>query len=145
MFEDFYLDIELLDKNAKMPTRAYSSDAGCDVYAPEKVTIFPGRDALIPLGWRCKFPEGYALVFFNKSGVSTKKKLDIGACCIDSQYRGIVHVHLFNTGERPVTLEKGDKIAQFLVFPVWTGVPFEKKVEIDSERGEDGFGSTDKK
>lgn len=80
MFEDFYLDIELLDKNAKMPTRAYPSDAGCDVYAPEKVTIFPGRDALIPLGWRCKFPEGYALVFFDKSGVSTKKKLKIGAC-----------------------------------------------------------------
>lgn len=77
--------------------------------------------------------------FISKGGIINHN------CVVDSQYRGIVHVHLTNLGERPVTLEKGDKISQFLVFPVWTGVPSEKKVEIDSERGEDGFGSTDKK
>ena len=80
MFKDFYLNFELTSENAKMPTRAHDTDAGCDVYSPQDVVIYPSQDALIPLDLRSEFSEGYALVFFNKSGVCTKKKLVIGAC-----------------------------------------------------------------
>lgn len=79
-FRKFFLNIELVDPKAKMPGRANPSDAGCDVYSPGEYKISPRGDVLIPLGWRCEFPEGYVLYMAEKSGVATKLKLDIGAC-----------------------------------------------------------------
>lgn len=79
MFENFELKIKLEDGGI-MPTRAHDTDAGCDVYSPIDVIIPPRKDVLIPLNWRCQFPEGHAMIMKEKSGVATKKKLDIGAC-----------------------------------------------------------------
>jgi len=134
MFEDFYLNIELLSEDAKMPTRATDGDAGLDLYSPKEYVI-RGNDILVPLDIRVEFPKGYALIVKEKSGIATKMKLDIGACVIDSGYRGNCHVHLFdNRQPEPycdasgaicghslpgITIEKGQKIAQMIVVPVW--------------------------
>lgn len=64
-------------------------------------------------------------------------------CVIDSSYRGIVHVHLFNNSDKTVHIKKHEKIAQMIVVPVWCGSP--KKVEtldINTDRATGGFGST---
>lgn len=60
-------------------------------------------------------PNGYVLEIAEKSGVATKKKLDLGARICDSPYRGIAHVHVFNNSDVDVHFEKGDKVAQFLI------------------------------
>lgn len=142
MFEDFYLKVELCSEDAKMPTRANDSDVGLDFYTPKDITILPKRDVLIPLDVKTEFPKGYQLRFDEKSGVSTKKKLDIGACIIDPDYRGIVHAHLFNNSDETVYFKKGDKVVQGVVTPVWTGLPIQEKVTLNTTRGEGGFGST---
>lgn len=144
-FEGFYLNVELLNENVKVPERANDDDAGMDVFTPVNFSIAPGSDNLIPLGWKCEFPKGYALVFKEKSGIATKKKLDIGACVVDAGYRGEVHIHLFNNSNSTVVFDVGDKVAQFLIVPVWHG----DAVQVDSvsdntTRGEGGFGSTGK-
>ena len=61
MFENFYMNIELLSENAKMPTRATGGDAGLDVYTPEEFIISPQEDILIDLKLRMEFPMGYAV------------------------------------------------------------------------------------
>ncbi len=144
MFEDFNLEIELIHKNAKMPTRANFGDAGLDFYTPEDIKIKPRSDVLIPLGLKTRFPEGYVLIFKEKSGISVKKKLDIGACVIDSGYRNIVHAHLFNNSDEEVEFKTGDKVIQGLIMPVWAGLPIKvNKIEDITQRNQGGFGSTD--
>ena len=49
-------------------------------YYVSKITLSPGQSVLIPSGIKMKIPHGYALIFFNKSGVASKKHLDVGAC-----------------------------------------------------------------
>jgi dUTP pyrophosphatase len=134
--------VELVHPNAKMPTRAHASDAGMDVYTPQPFMIGSRSHSKISLGWCCEIPEGWVLLVFNKSGHAVNKGLDKGAECIDSGYRGEVHVHLFNHSFRPVEFDTGDKIAQVLLIPIWTGQPIEGKVNINTSRGVGGFGST---
>ena len=145
MFKNFNLKIELVDHNAKMPTRGTAESAGLDLYTPYALSIEPGTDILIPLGLKVEFPKGFAMVVVEKSGIATKKKMDLGAKLIDSDYRGICHVHLFNNGSDVVTFDAGDKVAQAIIVPVWTGQPIEvDSVNSDTERGAGGFGSTGK-
>lgn len=146
MFKDFFLNIQLLSDNAKMPTRAHDGDAGLDLYTPEKIIIFPHSDKLIPLDIRVEFPKGFAMIIQEKSGVATKKKIDIGACVVDADFRGNVQVHLINNSDEKVYLEKKSKIAQALVYPVWDGQPLQVDyINTDTDRAESGFGSTGEK
>ena len=142
MFKDFYLNIKL-EEGGIMPTRAHDTDAGCDVYSPIDCIIPASKDILIPLNWRSEFPNGYAMIMKEKSGVATKLKTSIGACVVDSQYRGIVHAHLFNHSNETIEIKKGQKITQFIIVPVWCGQPKEvTELDLNTSRGTGGFGST---
>lgn len=64
-------------------------------------------------------------------------------CVVDSNYRGIVHAHLFNNSDENVVILRSDKLTQFVVVPVWTGQPQQvTELDMDTDRGEGGFGST---
>lgn len=136
-------------KEVKSPVRGHDTDAGIDFFIPEdfgSAILQPNEDILIDSGIKVIVPEGYALIFKEKSGVATKKKLTIGASVVDSDYRGVVHFHLFNNGEYPQEISAGDKITQGLVVPISLCKPIEITEEeynsYDTERGEGGFGST---
>lgn len=145
MFKDFYLNIQLLSENAKIPTRAHDGDAGMDLYSPTAISIPRNSDILIPLDIRVEFPKGFVMVIKEKSGIATKKKLSIGACVIDADYRGNCHVHLFNNSDLDINIEQGNKIAQALVYPIWDGQPLQVDyINTDTERSEGGFGSSGK-
>lgn len=136
------LKIMPVTKDCKIPTRAHGSDAGFDCYTPEEVVCKAGEDTLIPLGWSSKFNEGWAMVIKDKSGIATKHKLTVCSGIIDSAYRGIVTVHFRNESGFDIVLEKGQKIAQFLMIPVWNGYPEVVGELDDTVRGSGGFGST---
>jgi dUTP pyrophosphatase len=143
MFKDFYLNIELLSENAKEPTRGTIESAGLDFYTPIDVVIPPKGDILIPLDIKIEMPSGYALIMKEKSGIAIKKKLDIGAALVDSDYRGNIHCHLFNNSESLVVFNKGDKVCQGIIVPVWIGhINVVENISTDTERGFGGFGST---
>ena len=139
------MTVQLVHENAKLPTRSYPGDAGMDVYTPVDFSISMGGSATISLGWKCQIPDGWVLLVFNKSGIATKRGLDKGAEVIDSGYRGEVHIHLFNHSNRPAYFEAGEKIAQLLLMPVWTGQPVEGHVKRNTRRGAGGFGSSGNK
>tara|TARA_Y100000310_G_scaffold160778_1_gene160647 strand:- start:1498 stop:1923 length:426 start_codon:yes stop_codon:yes gene_type:complete len=137
------LKFKRLHNDAVIPQRAHSGDAGMDVYSIDDITIHPRSDILVGLGLACEFPSDYVLMGCNKSGRSTKLKLDKGAEVIDSGYRGEIHVHLFNHSDKTVFIGKGEKIAQLILFPIWNGQPEEvTELSENTDRGTGGFGST---
>jgi len=136
-------------KDVKNPVRANPTDAGIDFFVPndfEEVTLKPNEDILIDSGIKVIVPKGYALIFKEKSGIAVKRKLTIGAAVVDSDYRGVVHFHLFNNGTEPQTISAGDKIIQGLVIPVsLCGLEIMSNDDYSAYttvRGEGGFGST---
>ena len=136
-------------KNVKAPIRANSTDAGIDFFVPEDqgtISLTPGDSCLIPSGIKVNVPEGYALIAFNKSGVATKKGLQVGACVVDCGYQGEIHIHLVNVGQEFAQLNPGDKVVQFVLIklgdPVIQQVSEDDLYEKESNRGEGGFGST---
>lgn len=136
-------------KDVKSPVRGHLTDAGIDFFVPndfEQTTLKPGEDLLIDSGIKVIVPKGYALIFKEKSGVAVKKKLTIGAAVVDSDYRGVVHFHLFNNGLEDQIISAGDKIIQGLVVPVSLCEPElisnDDYSVYETERGAGGFGST---
>ena len=136
-------------KEVKSPTRAHETDAGIDFFVPEdfeETWLNPNDDILIDSGIRVIVPKGYALIFKEKSGVATKKKLTVGACVVDSDYRGNVHLHLFNNGHTPQVIKAGDKIVQGIVVPIslcqLEEISEEEYNKDETERADGGFGST---
>jgi dUTP pyrophosphatase len=143
MFKDFYLNIELLEGGI-MPTRAHDTDAGLDFYTPISFVIPPKSDYLISLQLKTEFPRGYALKFTEKSGLMTKEKIKTGGL-IDCDYRGVLKAQLFNLSNDYVHFDKGMKVVQGIIFPVWDGQPKQvENIEVNTKRGVNGFGSTGK-
>ncbi len=137
------LKYKLLSNDAKAPVRGTSGSSGLDVFSPIDITIPAWQDALIPTDVAFDIPFGWDLAVYNKSGISTKKKLFKGAELIDSDYTGNVHIHFFNFSDEDVHFNKGDKISQLVMREVWMGALEEvSELDKDTQRGTGGFGST---
>lgn len=137
-------------RDVKTPVRGTPLSAGLDFFVPNDFPgthyLIPGDAINIPSGIKVKVPHGYALVFMNKSGVAVKKGLQVGACVVDEDYQGEVHLHVRNTGLDVQEIKPGEKLVQALLIPVDYAevdvVPEEDLFEEETERGEGGFGST---
>ena len=138
-------------RDVKTPTRGTHGSAGIDFYVPNDYPnslrrVAPGERFFIPSGVKANVPEGYALIAMNKSGVALKKGLMVGACVVDSDYQGEIHLHLVNTSNDDVTIEAGEKLTQFLLIPVdHCAVEVVNESDLfshESDRGAGGFGST---
>lgn len=134
-------------RNVKTPTRGTSQSAGIDFFVPNDfidTSIRPGESVLIPSGIKAEVPTGYALIAFNKSGVATKQGLMVGACVVDEDYEGEIHLHMTNTSSSIQKITSGQKIVQFILLPI-NYAEIELVYELQSrntERGSKGFGST---
>lgn len=135
------------------PERGTSKSAGIDIFIPNTfrpTNLKHGDSIKINSGLKFKIPKDHVMILFNKSGVASKKGLQVGACVIDEDYQGEVHINLIKTTKEECVLYPGEKIVQALILPVKYPVPYQVtdqeelyKGEI-TERGEGGFGSTDK-
>jgi len=136
--------VQRLDPGLPVPGRARPGDAGVDLYAAAAVTLGPGDRATVGTGVAVAIPEGYAGLVAPRSGLAQRHGLGIvnAPGVVDSGYRGEIRVILVNHGVVPVTLARGDRIAQLVVVPVHGGELLEVEQLPDSERGERGFGSS---
>ena len=138
------MKIKLLHKDAKIPTRAYSS-AGYDLFCLEDEEIESLDSSLINTGVAVAIPSGYVGIIKSKSGLSVKAQLEVGAGVIDSDYRGELMVHIYNHSRcENYEFKAGDKIAQLLIVPIAT-----HELELvddldDTVRAGKGFGSSGK-
>ena len=134
----------MLDKHAKLPTRAYKFDGGLDLYAKENDSyIIPpyGGSVTIDTGIHLAIPNHFVGLVKSKSGLMVNKRL-LTDGVVDSTYSGSIRVTLFNFGEFSYTVEPGSKIAQLVIVPVCLP-PLELCDEMEmTDRGENGFGSS---
>jgi dUTP pyrophosphatase len=143
------LRIRRLDERAQIP--AYKSElaAGLDLSAclspdKERLTIEPGRIALIPTGLAIAIPAGYEAQIRPRSGLASKHGITLPNApgTIDADYRGQIIVPLINLGREPFELVQGMRIAQMVIAPVSHARIMEVDELDDTLRGTGGFGST---
>lgn len=141
----------LKTRDVKTPSRGTSGSAGLDFYVPndwKQQSIAPGSGLNIPSGIRVLIPENHALIAFNKSGIAVKNQLTVGACVVDEDYTGEIHLNVINVGNEVQEIIPGMKLVQFLLMPVNMAnvdvidPEYAYLFDKDSERGDGGFGST---
>lgn len=130
-----------LDPGAIMPTRAHTLDAGLDLYARETQVIPARGSAFFDTGVHVELPAGTEGDIRSKSGLNRKHGL-LCTGTIDEGYTGSIGVTMFNLGDSDYTVKAGDKISQLVIHPIER--PHMVLVDElgNSERGDDGFGST---
>nr|WP_184436691.1 dUTP diphosphatase [Roseospira goensis] len=129
-----------------LPTYATAGAAGVDLLAAvtEPLTLAPGAFATVPTGLALALPPDHEAQVRPRSGLAARHGVTVlnAPGTIDADYRGEVGVILINHGPAPVTLVRGQRIAQLVVAPIarlaWA--PVERLP--DSPRGAGGFGST---
>jgi dUTP pyrophosphatase len=137
--------VQILDAALPLPAYAHDDDAGLDLHAAETVTLAPGARALVATGIALAIPPGFAGLVLPRSGLALRHGVTLlnAPGLIDAGYRGEVKALLINHGDAPVTLERGDRIAQLVVQRVERVALTPVPSLTPSARGAGGFGSTD--
>jgi dUTP pyrophosphatase len=137
-----------IDPGVPLPGYARPGDAGADLVTTADVVIAPGERAVVGTGIAIALPVGYAGFVHPRSGLAARVGLSIVNTpgTIDAGYRGEIRVCLVNHDPRePITLHRGDRIAQLVIqrveHAVFREVPDVAAVS-ESERGTGGYGST---
>jgi len=136
--------VVVLDPELPLPRYARPGDAGFDLVARERAELAPGGGrVLVPTGIAVALPAGFAGFVQPRSGLALEHGVTVlnSPGLVDAGYRGELKVVLVNTDPvHAYTVERGDRIAQFVVQAV-EQVQLTTVDSLDpSERGEGGFG-----
>src|ERR1700749_4453319 len=137
--------ITRVDAGAVLPGYARPGDAGADLVTCEDVNLAPGERAIVRTGVAIALPDGYAAFVHPRSGLAAKHGVTVvnAPGTIDAGYRGEIKVIVLNTdAAAPVSLRRGDRIAQLVVQRVENVTFREVDALPESARGDNGFGST---
>jgi len=143
----FSLKVKRIHKDAKLPRCAHFNDAGLDLFAVEEVLIKASETALIKTGIQIELPIQTEAQIRPRSGLALKNGITVlnTPGTIDEGYRGEIGIILINHSKEDFLVEKGMKIAQMVIKPVWQVEVSEVEELSESIRGEGGFGSTGKR
>ena len=142
--EPLRVQVQQLDAALPLPAYAHEHDAGLDLYAAQAITLAPGARALVPTGIALAIPPGFAGLVLPRSGLALRHGVTVlnTPGLIDAGYRGEIKALLVNLGAEPVTLNRGDRIAQLVVQRVEHVTLTPVRELAPSGRGAGGFGRT---
>lgn len=149
--EQIPVKIRTLDRNVVIPQYQSKEAAGFDVrwFDPylNQIIILPGVQEILRTGLEFCLPKGYELQIRPRSGLSAKHALSItnSPGTLDSDYRDELKILLINLGKNAVEIERGDRIAQCVLAPIYQAVFEEVEYFSDEDMERDrggGFGST---
>lgn len=128
---------------ARIPTRAHETDAGLDLYARETAIIYAKENHIFDTGVHIELPKNTVGFLKSRSGLYMNHGITSEGV-VDEGYVGSIRVNLINHSDTPYVVNKGDKISQLVILPI-----LKPELEIvdsleDTERGENGFGSSGK-
>ena len=115
--EPITVKIKRLDKTVPLPAFAYEFDAGLDIRSSESFTLQPQERKLAKTALVFEIPPHFVGLVWDK-GSTANKGLHTMAGVLDCNYRGELFIALINLSAQPITIAKGDKIAQLLIQPV---------------------------
>ena len=140
--------VKKFNKNIKLPVYKTSGSSGMDLvaYIKNKISIKPGKIAVIPTGIAIAIPKNYEIQIRPRSGLAAKNGISVlnTPGTIDSDYRGELKIILINLSEKTFIVKSGERIAQMILCPVAKGKLREVKNLPKTVRGKGGFGSTGK-
>ena len=148
--------VKLINKNATLPRRANSLDAGYDISSCEDTCISARSRKLISTGLMISIPGNTYARVAPRSGLAVKNGIDVFAGVIDAGYRGEVKVLLYNSSDEDFIIKIGDRIAQIVLEQIITPEVIEVysdeelnsyNIVLDNDislntRGDGGFGSS---
>lgn len=144
-----HVQIQILPHGRDLPLPDWQTAgaAGADLHAAIEapVVLSPGERRVVPTGVAIALPGGLEAQVRPRSGLAVRHGVTVlnAPGTIDADYRGEILVPLIHHGDSPLTLSRGDRIAQLVIAPVvradW--VPVEVLPQ-DTARGEGRFGST---
>jgi dUTP pyrophosphatase len=131
-----------------LPAYATRGAAGLDLVAAladdAPLVLAPGARAAVPTGLAVAIDEGFEGQVRARSGRALREGLAVlnAPGTIDSDYRGELQVLLVNLGAEPVTVRRGERVAQLVIAPI-ARVEVREDLEVgDTLRGVGGFGSS---
>jgi dUTP pyrophosphatase len=137
--------LQQLDPGLELPSYAHPGDAGADLYSRESFELQPGERRLVGTGVAIALPAGYAAFVHPRSGLAAQHGVSIVNTpgTVDAGYRGEIKVCLINTDRRrPVSIARGDRIAQLIIQQVSVAAFVTVGELPGSARGIGGYGST---
>ena len=136
------------DVDADIPLPCYMTPqaSGMDICAAveQPLRLEVGAIALVPTGFAMALPDGYEAQIRPRSGLAVKHGVGLinSPGTIDADYRGEVKIALINLGDRPVTIQRADRIAQMVIQSVCR-VQLSVVEDLSSTvRDKGGFGHT---
>ena len=140
--EDLLFEHPGAESAEELLSRAYPGDAGFDLFCREEHWIGPGESVDIPLGVRVQLPEGWWGLLTGRSSTLRKRGLLVAQGVIDQGYRGPLYAYVRNMTEEMVRVRDGERLAQLIPLPLFSGtIELVEDLE-DHERGVNGFGSS---
>ena len=141
------INFKKINVDATTPKYAFQGDSGFDLHSCVDTVVPANGRALVPTGLILKFDESSEIQIRPKSGLALNHGLTVlnTPGTVDYGYLGEIKVILFNTTDKDFVVEKGMKIAQAVLCPVFNGkvVDFEEVDSFeDTDRSSNGFGST---
>jgi dUTP pyrophosphatase len=144
------LSVKYINKSTNVdPKFAYEGDSGFDLRADieSDIILDPFKRVLVPTGLYFELEKGTEIQVRPRSGLAIKHGITVlnTPGTVDSHYRGEVKVPLINLGEEPYLIQKGDRIAQAVIMPVFgEGRVILTKTDGINEttRGDGGFNSS---
>ncbi|WP_304333331.1 dUTP diphosphatase [Brachyspira innocens] len=143
------LKIKIINRSYNpLPKYQTEGSSGLDLHAnlDKSITLNKNDIVLVPTGLFIEIPEGYEAQIRSRSSLALKNGIFClnSPATIDSDYRGELKIILASLTDTPFTINHGDRIAQ-MVFAKVEKIDFEEVDSIsETQRGEGGFGSTNK-
>jgi dUTP pyrophosphatase len=136
----------LRDNGLPLPSYQSAGAAGLDLLADldAPLILAPMERSAVPTGIAVAIPIGYEGQVRPRSGRALTEGLTMvnSPGTIDSDYRGELKVVAINLGVTPVTIARGDRIAQLIIAPVARAEIVEVTDLGQTPRGTGGFGHT---
>ena len=131
-----------ISDNCKVPTKATADSAGYDLYVAEKKEILPWSNASVSLDFKLAIPVGFFRKIFSRSGLCLKNNISAQVGVIDSDYRGVVKVILFNKSKKKFSVEVGQRIAQMVFLEKFNAKFTCVQLLSETDRQDSSFGSS---
>ena len=137
--------VQRLDDGIPLPDYEHPGDAGLDLRSRVDVVLAPGERALVPTGIAIALLPGFVALVCPRSGLALRQGLSLvnAPGVVDAGYRGEIGVVCINLDpSEPISIARGDRIAQLVVQPVVHAEVVEVAELPSTHRGSGGFGST---
>ena len=138
--------VEPEGRGLDLPRYQSGHAAGMDLLAAieQELHLAPGERALVSAGVALAIPVGFEGQVRPRSGLAIRAGVTLlnAPGTIDADYRGTLKLVVINHGSEPVTIRRGERLAQLVIARVERAI-LEQVDELPGTlRGEGGFGST---